>query len=227
MDSTVLVVDDEYRMRKLVGDFLRKAGFSVMEAEDGAMALALLSSHISLVILDVMMPGMDGWETCRQIRQRSDTPVIMLTARSEESDELQGFEVGADEYIAKPFSPQVLVARVKALLRRTQAGLERRQCGSGAVYGRLYIAPEAHEVFWNGKLLDLTPKEYDLLCFLADNRGRALSRKQLLDQVWGYDYFGDGRTVDTHINRLRIKLGEASAFVQTVRGWGYLFEVAE
>ena len=224
MDATILVVDDEYRMRKLVGDFLRKAGFQVLEAENGAAALAQLSDAISLVILDVMMPGMDGWQTCRQIRALGGTPVILLTARSEECDELQGFSVGADEYIAKPFSPQVLVARVKALLKRARSG---GMAADGAAYGRLHITPAAHEVFWDDKLLDLTPKEYDLLCYLANNRGRALSRKQLLDQVWGYDYFGDGRTVDTHINRLRIKLGEASAFVQTVRGWGYLFEVIQ
>lgn len=224
MSATILVVDDEYRMRKLVGDFLRKAGFNVLEAADGASALAKLSSDIRLVILDVMMPGMDGWQTCRQIRALGDTPVILLTARSEECDELQGFSVGADEYIAKPFSPQVLVARVKALLKRTN---RRREAERSVAYGRLRIAPAAHEVFWNDKLLDLTPKEYDLLCFLANNHGCALSRNQLLDQVWGRDYFGDGRTVDTHINRLRIKLGEASAFVQTVRGWGYLFEATE
>ena len=225
MKTTILVVDDEYRMRKLVGDFLRKADFKVLEAEDGATALALLTPDIGLVILDVMMPGMNGWQVCQQIRSKGDTPVILLTARSEEADELQGFAVGADEYIAKPFSPQVLVARVKALLKRTRPS--RRNEAGFVVCGRLQIAPGAHEVFWDGQLLDLTPKEYDLLCYLAGNRGRALSRKQLLDQVWGYDYFGDGRTVDTHINRLRIKLGEASAFVQTVRGWGYLFEVAE
>ena len=224
MNATILVVDDEYRMRKLVGDFLRKAGFNVLEAADGSSAIDKLSSDIGLVILDVMMPGMDGWQTCRQIRTLGDTPVILLTARSEECDELQGFSVGADEYIAKPFSPQVLVARVKALLKRTN---QHRESENSAAHGRLRIAPAAHEVFLDGKLLDLTPKEYDLLCFLAHNQGCALSRNQLLDQVWGRDYFGDGRTVDTHINRLRIKLGEASAFVQTARGWGYLFEAAE
>ncbi len=225
MNATILVVDDEYRMRKLVGDFLRKAGYDVVEAEDGQGALALLTPAIDLVILDVMMPGLDGWETCRQIRAQGETPVILLTARSEEADELQGFAVGADEYIAKPFSPQVLVARVRALLKRVRWSA-RNEVGVSE-YGRLRIAAGAHEVFWDGKPLELTPKEYDLLCYLAEHRGRALSRKQLLDQIWGYDYFGDGRTVDTHINRLRIKLGEASGFVQTVRGWGYLFEVAK
>lgn len=225
MNATILVVDDEYRMRKLVGDFLRKAGCDVVEAEDGQAALAQLTAAIDLVILDVMMPGLDGWEICRQIRLQGETPVILLTARSEETDELQGFAVGADEYIAKPFSPQVLVARVRALLKRAQRS-GRGEAGVSE-FGRLKIVAGAHEVYWDNKPLDLTPKEYDLLGYLADNRGRALSRKQLLDQVWGYDYFGDGRTVDTHINRLRIKLGEASSFVQTVRGWGYLFEVAK
>ena len=225
MNATILVVDDEYRMRKLVGDFLRKAGCDVVEAEDGQAALAQLTAAIDLVILDVMMPGLDGWEICRQIRLQGETPVILLTARSEETDELQGFAVGADEYIAKPFSPQVLVARVRALLKRAQRS-GRGEAGVSE-FGRLKIVAGAHEVYWDNKPLDLTPKEYDLLGYLADNRGRALSRKQLLDQVWGYDYFGDGRTVDTHINRLRIKQGEASSFVQTVRGWGYLFEVAK
>lgn len=220
--ETILIVDDEFRLRKLVGDFLRKAGYDVLEAEDGTRALALLSGEIALVILDVMMPGKDGWSVCREIRAKYSIPVIILTARSQETDELFGFELGADEYITKPFSPQILVARVKALLRRTEA--------AGTVpfqFGDLIINTAAHEVHLEGQPLNLTPKEYDLLLYLAVNRGKALSREQILERVWDYNYFGDLRTVDTHVNRLRIKLGPLNKWIQTVRGLGYLFEEAK
>ncbi|EGO62701.1 response regulator transcription factor [Acetonema longum] len=220
--ETILIVDDEFRLRKLVGDFLRKAGYAVLEAEDGEKALALLSGHVALVILDVMMPGKDGWSVCREIRARYSMPVIILTARSQEMDELFGFELGADEYITKPFSPQILVARVKALLRRTEvAGTLPFQ------FGDLTINTAAHEVHLEGQSLNLTPKEYDLLLYLAMNRGKALSREQILERVWDYRYFGDLRTVDTHVNRLRIKLGPLNKWIQTVRGLGYLFEEAK
>lgn len=220
--ETILIVDDEFRLRKLVGDFLRKAGYDVLEAEDGEKAFALLSDYIALVILDVMMPGKDGWSMCREIRSRYSMPVIILTARSQETDQLFGFELGADEYITKPFSPQILVARVKALLRRTEvAGTLPFQ------FGDLIINTAAHEVHLEGQSLNLTPKEYDLLLYLAMNRGKALSREQILERVWDYRYFGDLRTVDTHVNRLRIKLGPLNKWIQTVRGLGYLFEEAK
>ncbi len=217
--ETILIVDDEFRLRKLVGDFLRKAGYGVLEAENGQRALTLLSPDIALVILDVMMPGSDGWTVCREIRRKYSIPVIMLTARSEEADELFAFEIGADEYITKPFSPQILVARVKALLRRTQTATDRT-----LAFGGLTINTAAHEVYLDGQPLDLTPKEYDLLLYLAANSGNALSREQILENVWSYDYYGDLRTVDTHINRLRIKLGAVSKYIHTVRGLGYIFE---
>lgn len=217
--ETILIVDDEFRLRKLVGDFLRKAGYDVLEAEDGQKALTLLSDAISLVILDVMMPVKDGWSVCREIRTKYSMPIIILTARSQEADELFGFEIGADEYIAKPFSPQILVARVKALLRRTEILADKP-----LQFDDLTINTSAHEVHLSGQPLNLTPKEYDLLLYLATNRGKALSREQILERVWDYNYFGDLRTVDTHVNRLRIKLGALSKWIQTVRGCGYIFE---
>ncbi len=217
--ETILIVDDEFRLRKLVGDFLRKAGYDVLEAEDGQKALTLLSDAISLVILDVMMPVKDGWSVCREIRTKYNMPIIILTARSQEADELFGFEIGADEYITKPFSPQILVARVKALLRRTEILADKP-----LQFDDLTINTAAHEVHLSGQPLNLTPKEYDLLLYLATNRGKALSREQILERVWDYNYFGDLRTVDTHVNRLRIKLGALSKWIQTVRGCGYIFE---
>lgn len=220
--ETILIVDDEFRLRKLVGDFLRKAGYAVLEAEDGQKALTLLSDNIALVILDIMMPGRDGWSVCREIRTKYNIPVIILTARSQEADELFGFEIGADEYITKPFSPQILVARVKALLRRTEIIAD-----MPFQFGGLTINTAAHEVYLDEQSLNLTPKEYDLLLFLAMNRGKALSREQILERVWDYNYFGDLRTVDTHVNRLRIKLGTLSKWIQTVRGLGYIFEEAK
>lgn len=219
----ILMADDESRMRKLVGDFLKKEGYEVVEAEDGKKALQLFNeiSDINLVILDVMMPGYDGWAVCREIRKKSKVPVIMLTARSEEHDELFGFDLGADEYITKPFSPLILVARVQALLRR--AG------GNGPKTIRSYPGMEIDEsgrvVKINGEKIDLSPKEFELLQYLAANEGIALSREQILNAVWDYDYFGDARTVDTHIKKLRLKMGARAGYIQTVRSLGYKFEV--
>ncbi|HMM21743.1 MAG TPA: response regulator transcription factor [Selenomonadales bacterium] len=220
MGKTVLIVDDELRMRRLIADFLLREGYRVVEAENGKLALAILSADkIDLVILDVMMPEFDGWTVCREIRKNSDLPVIMLTAKGEEVDQLFGFEIGADEYITKPFSPRVLTARVNALFRRLEGAPTSFPNG-------LSIDPDARFVTVGGSRLELTPKEYDLLIYLAENRGRALSREQILNQVWNYDYLGDLRTVDTHINRLRAKLGSRSGVIQTIRGFGYRFEVA-
>jgi two-component system response regulator ResD len=219
MKKTVLVVDDELRMRKLLADFLLREGYSIVEAGNGQEALDKVAQEkIDLVILDVMMPVYDGWTVCREIRKTSTIPIIMLTAKGEEIDQLFGFEIGADEYITKPFSPRVLTARVNALFRRLE-GSQPAACGG------LHIDAAARAVSIDGSRLDLSPKEYDLLVYLADNRGRALSREQILNNVWDYEYFGDLRTVDTHINRLRIKLGTKGDLVQTIRGFGYRFEV--
>jgi two-component system, OmpR family, response regulator ResD len=219
MSKTILLADDELRMRKLLSDYLSREGYRVIEAEDGEMALDKLAQEkIDLVILDVMMPKCDGWTVCREIRKNSGIPVIMLTAKGEEVDQLLGFELGADEYITKPFSPRILIARVNAFFRRSEVDLN--FVGNG-----LQIDVNAHFVSINGGRLELSPKEYDLLVYLAENRGRALSREQILNHVWNYDYFGDLRTVDTHINRLRTKLGTYSQSVQTIRGYGYRFEV--
>lgn len=217
----ILIADDESRMRKLVADFLKKEGYSVIEAADGAEALDLFSGNgdIGLVILDVMMPGYDGWTVCREIRKSSQVPVIMLTARGEEADELFGFDLGADEYIAKPFSLKILAARVQALLRRVGGDK-----GSKSFDG-LEIDDQGRYVYVDGARIDMSPKEYELLLYLAENPGRALSRDQILNAVWDYDYYGDARTVDTHIKKLRLKLGDKSELIQTVRGLGYRFEV--
>ncbi|WP_010252297.1 response regulator transcription factor [Acetivibrio cellulolyticus] len=218
----ILIADDEARMRKLLSDFLKKEGFQVLEAKNGKEALDIFNSDqsIDLIILDIMMPELDGWSVCRQIRKSSRVPVIMLTARSDESDELFGFDLGADEYITKPFSPMILVARVQALLRRS---------GNAEYSTKLFDGLEINEigrdVYIDGVKLDLSPKEFELLVFLADNKGIALSRDQILNSVWDYDYFGDARTVDTHIKKLRLKLGDKGDFIQTVRGLGYKFEV--
>lgn len=221
----ILIVDDEQRMRKLVSDFLIKDGYETLEADNGKLALELIRERqdIELAIIDVMMPEYDGWTVCRQIRKTSRMPIIMLTARSEESDELFGFELGADEYITKPFSPKVLVARVNALLRRTCPGGEN---GIRSFNG-ITINTVSRLVSMDNQFIELSPKEYELLLFLVENNGRALSRDQILNSVWKYDYFGDLRTVDTHINRLRIKLGAKSSSIQTVRGLGYRFEGKE
>lgn len=218
----ILMADDEARMRKLVADFLRREGYELLEAEDGRQALDIFekTGDISLVILDVMMPGYDGWSVCREIRKTSMVPIIMLTARGEESDELFGFGLGADEYITKPFSPMVLVARVNAIMRRSTGSAKIQWSIDG-----LEIDETKHSVKLDGSKLDLSPKEYDLLVYLASNTGTALSRGQILNAVWNFDYFGDTRTVDTHVKKLRSKLGRKADIIQTIRGLGYMIEV--
>jgi DNA-binding response OmpR family regulator len=222
----ILIADDEARMRKLMGDFLKKAGFEIIEAEDGKKALAIFSEvpGIDLLILDVMMPGYDGWTVCREVRKISNLPIIMLTARGEESDQLFGFELGADEYVVKPFSPSVLVARVQALLKRAQNSNNIR---AKITYDGLEIDQGRHSVMVEGESVNLTPKEYELLLFMVQNEGIALSRDKILNTVWDFDYFGDTRTVDTHIKKLRMKLSQKGEYIQTVRGLGYRFEVTE
>ncbi|KNZ69943.1 two component transcriptional regulator, winged helix family [Thermincola ferriacetica] len=217
----ILIADDEARMRKLVADFLKKEGYAIIEAADGRQALDLFygNNDIDLIILDVMMPGYDGWTVCREIRKSSQVPIIMLTARGEESDELFGFDLGADEYIAKPFSLKILAVRIQALLRRVQNNRAVR------AFDGLEIDEQGRYVYVDGEPVDLSPKEFELLLYLTENAGRALSREQILNAVWDYDYFGDVRTVDTHIKKLRLKLGEKSYLIQTVRGLGYRFEV--
>ena len=202
----ILVVDDESRMRKLVRDFLVKKDFIVLEAEDGAQAVDIFFStkDISLIILDVMMPKMDGWQVCREIRELSDVPIIMLTAKSDERDELLGFDLGVDEYISKPFSPKILVARVEAILRRSNLLSD----DSIIKAGEITLNKSAHEVTVEGKPIELSFKEFELLNYFMDNQGLALSREKILNSVWNYDYFGDARTIDTHVKKLRSKLGK-------------------
>lgn len=216
----ILVVDDEERMRKIVSDFLQREGYETEEAADGAEALEQFeASPADLIILDVMMPHVDGWQVCREIRKTSKVPIILLTARGEEIDELTGFELGADEYIAKPFSPRILVARVNAILRRAFGSDDELRR-----YGAIEVNKAAREVRVAGRTVELTYKEFELLCYLLDNTGIALSRGQILNNVWDYDYFGDERTVDTHVKTLRSKLGQAADYIRTVRGVGYKFE---
>lgn len=219
----ILVVDDESRMRKLVKDFLVREGYTVLEAGDGMEAMDLFyeDKDIALVILDVMMPKMDGWQVCREIRERSKIPVIMLTARSEERDELQGFELGVDEYISKPFSPKILVARVEAILRRT-LGTDKNELLQA---GGIEIDKAAHQVTIDGKAVELSYKEFELLSYFVENQGLALSREKILNSVWNYDYFGDARTIDTHVKKLRSKLGDKGDYIKTIWGMGYKFEV--
>ena len=219
----ILVVDDESRMRKLVKDFLVKKGYIVIEAEDGAKAVDLLFTNkdISLVILDVMMPNMDGWQVCREIRNFSKVPIIMLTAKADERSELQGFELGVDEYITKPFSPKILVARVDAILRR--AHLLRNE--SILSVGGIEMNKAAHVVTIDGKSIELSYKEFELLSYFIENRGIALSREKILNNVWNYDYFGDARTIDTHVKKLRSKMGDKGSYIKTIWGMGYKFEV--
>lgn len=221
-ENVVLVVDDEQRMRKLVKDFLVKQNFTVLEAADGeeAIDIFLENKEISLVILDVMMPKMDGWETCREIRQYSQVPIIMLTARGEENDELKGFELGVDEYISKPFSPKILVARVQALLRRTNSMNE-----ENLEYGGIVLNRVAHEVFIDEERIELSFKEFELLTYFMENKDIALSRERILNHVWDYDYFGDARTIDTHVKKLRNKMGDKGKYIKTIWGMGYKFEV--
>ena len=220
----ILVVDDESRMRKLVRDFLERAGFQVLEAGDGMDALDVFydNQDIGLIILDVMMPKMDGWETCRTIRKYSQVPIIMLTARSEERDELQGFNLGVDEYISKPFSPKILVARVEAILRRSNA-----VSSDLIAIGGIRIDKAAHQVTIDGQNIDLSYKEFELLTYFVENQGIALSREKILNNVWNYDYFGDARTIDTHVKKLRSKMGEKGDYIRTIWGMGYKFEVTE
>ncbi|MCR5398324.1 MAG: response regulator transcription factor [Lachnospiraceae bacterium] len=219
--TTILVVDDEERMRRLVGDFLTKKGYSVMEAADGEQAVDLFlnNSDIALIILDVMMPKMDGYSAVREIRQYSSVPIIMLTAKSTERDELQGFELGVDEYVTKPFSPKILVARVEAILRRTtgEGGMDVLEEGG------IRVDKAAHTVLVEGQNIDLSFKEFELLTFFMENKGIALSREKILNHVWNYDYFGDARTVDTHVKKLRSKLGSAGDNIKTIWGMGYKF----
>ena len=219
----ILVVDDESRMRKLVKDFLVKKNFEVLEAEDGEEAMDVFyeTKDIALIILDVMMPKMDGWQVCREIRQYSKVPVIMLTARGDARDELKGFELGVDEYISKPFSPKILVARVEAILRRTgQAGSSDLIEAAG-----ITLDKAAHEVSVDGKLIELSYKEFELLTYFMENHGIALSREKILNAVWNYDYFGDARTIDTHVKKLRSKMGSKGELIKTIWGMGYKFEV--
>ena len=226
-DLTVLVVDDESRMRKLIKDFLIQKNFNILEAEDGERALKVYEENkekISLILLDVMMPKLDGWSVLRNIRQENKKlPIIMLTARAEEQDELFGFELGVDEYITKPFSPKILVARVEAILRRTYAEID-----DGVVdLGDIRMDKNAHEVFIEGKVIDLSYKEFELLSYFIDNQGIALSRERILNNVWNYDYFGDARTIDTHVKKLRNKMGNQGKYIKTIWGMGYKFEVSK
>lgn len=218
----ILVVDDEPRMRKLVKDFLTVKGFQVIEAEDGEQAIDIFfeEKDIALILLDVMMPKMDGWEVLKTIRQYSQIPVLMLTARGEEQDELQGFKLGADEYISKPFSPKILVARVEAILRRSSQGSK-----DVIEIGGIRIDKSAHLVEIDGVPVDLSYKEFELMTYFAENQGIALSREKILNNVWNYDYFGDARTIDTHVKKLRSKLGEKGEYIKTIWGMGYKFEV--
>ena len=220
----ILVVDDETRMRKLIRDFLEKSGYAVLEAGDGASALDLFfeQQDIALLVLDVMMPKMDGYQVCREIRQYSKVPIIMLTAKSEERDELQGFELGIDEYMTKPFSPKLLVARIEAILRRTLGeGTSEEVLEAGGIV----LNKTAHSVTIDGQNIELSYKEFELLSFFMENRGVALSREKILNSVWNYDYFGDARTIDTHVKKLRSKMGDKGDLIKTVWGMGYKFEV--
>ena len=218
----ILVVDDEARMRKLVKDFLVKKDYIVLEAADGSEALKVFYEEpdISLVILDVMMPKLDGWQVCREIRSNSKVPIIMLTAKSEEQDELLGFELGIDEYITKPFSPKILTARVEAILRRTKPATS----DIAMEYNGVSIDKSAHRVLIDSKEIDLSFKEFELLAFFMENKGRALSRETILNSVWNYDYFGDARTIDTHVKKLRSKMGDKGELIKTIWGMGYKFE---
>ena len=221
----ILVVDDESRMRKLVKDFLTKKNFQVLEAGNGEEAMDIFyeEKDIALIILDVMMPKMDGWEVCREIRKNSKVPIIMLTARSDERDELLGFDLGVDEYISKPFSPKILVARVEAILRRTGQNNPEDVISAGGIV----IDKAAHLATVDGKPMELSFKEFELLTYFLENQGIALSREKILNSVWNYDYFGDARTIDTHVNKLRSKMGDKGEYIKTVWGMGYKFEVDE
>ena len=219
----ILIVDDESRMRKLIKDFLDREGYQVLEAADGmeAMDVFYANRDVALMILDVMMPRMDGWAVCREVRESSTVPIMMLTARSEERDELKGFELGVDEYIAKPFSPKILVARVNALLKRVNGGAS----GGTINAGGIEIDKAAHNVKIDGQEVDLSVKEFELLVYFVENQKIALTREKILNHVWNYDYFGDARTIDTHVKKLRSKMGDKGNYIKTIWGMGYKFEV--
>lgn len=223
MDKYILIVDDESRMRKLIKDFIIEKGYNILEAEDGEKALQVFEENqakIQLILLDVMMPKLDGWSVLRQIRQNSKVPIIMLTARGEEQDELFGFELGVDEYISKPFSPKILVARVEAILKRTKSDdKEIKECAG------IKIDKEGRTITVDGKTLELSLREYELLVYLVENENIALSRDKILNNVWNYDYYGDSRTIDSHIKKIRHKLGKKGKYIQTIRGIGYKFEI--
>ncbi|MBS5682540.1 MAG: response regulator transcription factor [Clostridium sp.] len=222
-NDCILIVDDEERMRKLIKDFLKQKNYNTMEAADGEEALKVFSENqnrIRLILLDVMMPKLDGWSVLRQIRQTSKVPIMMLTARGEEQDELFGFELGVDEYISKPFSPKILVARVEAILKRT-AG-DNKEVKD---YGGIQIDNQGRTVSVDGKQIELSLREYELLVYLVENQGIALSRDKILNNVWNYDYYGDSRTIDSHIKKIRHKLGKKGKYIETIRGIGYKFEV--
>ncbi|MCI8384008.1 MAG: response regulator transcription factor [Clostridia bacterium] len=221
--NCILVVDDEARMRKLIKDFLKAKGYSILEAEDGEKAIEIFEENknkITLILLDVMMPKLDGWSVLRQIRQESSIPIIMLTARGEEQDELFGFELGVDEYVAKPFSPKILVARVEAILKRTT-----KDTTEIKDYAGIEIDKEGRNVKVDGKAIELSLREYELLIYLVENENIALSRDKILNNVWNYDYYGDSRTIDSHIKKIRHKLGKRGKYIKTMRGVGYKFEV--
>ena len=223
INDCILIVDDEERMRKLIKDFLASKGYTSLEAEDGEKALQVFQENknkISLILLDVMMPKLDGWSVLRQIRQTSKVPIIMLTARGEEQDELFGFELGVDEYISKPFSPKILVARVEAILKRTSPKMK-----DVKDYGGIEIDKEGRTVKVDGKSIELSLREYELLTYLVENKDIALSRDKILNNVWNYDYYGDSRTIDSHIKKIRHKLGKKGKYIKTIRGVGYKFEV--
>ncbi len=223
LNDTILIVDDELRMRKLIKDFLKIKGYSILEAEDGEKALEVFRENknkIALILLDVMMPKLDGWSVLRQIRQESKVPIIMLTARGEEQDELFGFELGVDEYISKPFSPKILVARIEAILKRTSVNITEIKN-----YAGIEIDKEGRSVKIDGKNIELSLREYELLIYLIENKNIALSRDKILNNVWNYDYYGDSRTIDSHIKKIRHKLGKKGKYIKTIRGVGYKFEI--
>jgi len=224
MSKTILIVDDEYRMRRLISDYFKKEGFLVIEAENGEEAIIKFKNNaLDLIILDVMMPKLNGWDVCKIIRKSSSIPILMLTAKAEEEDELLGFELGVDDYITKPFSPKVLIAKTKALFKRIENTND--VSNQPVIIEALVIDELSHRVTLNNEDVNLSPKEYDLLLYLVKNKGIALSRDMILNNVWGYDYYGDLRTVDTHIKRLREKLKDSADYISTVRGSGYRFEV--
>ena len=221
-NTTILIVDDEQRMRKLVRDYMIREGYVVLEASNGRQALEIFHSDakVSLIILDVMMPEIDGWQVCAEIRKTSKVPIIMLTAKSDERDELRGFELGVDEYVTKPFSPRTLAARVNAILRRTMGNAVEKNLSAGGIE----LDKSAHIVTIDGKPVDLSFKEFELLQYFMENNGIALSRERILNSVWNYDYYGDARTIDTHVKKLRSKLGDKASLIKTVWGIGYKFE---